>query len=682
MKRKFLLILSLIALLGCILAISVSADGYGTDEEKLNKAVTITLKDGTQKEVHIYEMMQDSAHADFGKILAVTWYYDGEGKLAWGYTNELISVNSSGVASYSGINAKDVVVANFQCDVAHSDHAHGAIKGFGFKYWTKDTEPNTNLQYFYAPDTMTQIVRDFCRKCTALKHFDITENSQLTTIGVFAFHAASALESFYVPAGVTQLPNGEGAGYGTFHSCTSLEKVTFGSNEALTSVGNNTFRGCSKLTEITLPDSVKSVGHSCFRNSGIVNSPFTENSQCEKIEYWAFFEAKSLTNLFIPLNLTDLTSSNSGYGVIYNCPNLKSVTFHKDTQISYLPSLFLYGCSGLESFDIPETVTTMGSRVFLNCSSLTSIVIPNGVTQIGVRIFEGCTNLETVNMGASLSTLVTETDHFSLTYRAGVSTVYLPSTFTADSFVGGGKVTYVFTNPNTVFYYAGTQEQFDELSAFLGGKEGNDAFNTMPTVENGRLILIGECEAFYNNQHEETEIYAYANGFDQKGAQGVYCTRCGKETVTELEPIMVSLGYSVSTFDSEKIMVVSGFDINVDLLEKYEEENGVVLEISVMFAKASSVAESVPTSMDGITHYVDKGNTEAAYVYRVTFPAKNTEGYEEFANLEIVVSAFVYDGSSYDFVQGNDDRTVVSTLNSGFTSTTLSKILEICSVGE
>ena len=55
-----------------------------------------------------------------------------------------------------------------------------------------------------------------------------------------------------------------------------------------------------------------------------------------------------------------------------------------------------FGCSGLTSINIPESVTSIGIAAFSYCSGLTSINIPESVTYIGDVAFLGCTNLDIV----------------------------------------------------------------------------------------------------------------------------------------------------------------------------------------------------------------------------------------------------------------------------------------------
>jgi hypothetical protein len=94
------------------------------------------------------------------------------------------------------------------------------------------------------------------------------------------------------------------------------------------------FRGCSSLTSIHIPEGVAS------------------------IESYAFYSCSSLTSITIPEGVTSIGDD------AFEC------------------------CSSLTSINIPESVTSIGRYAFYGCSSLT-ITIPEGVTSIGNYALNG-----------------------------------------------------------------------------------------------------------------------------------------------------------------------------------------------------------------------------------------------------------------------------------------------------
>jgi hypothetical protein len=104
----------------------------------------------------------------------------------------------------------------------------------------------------------------------------------------------------------------------------------------------------------------------------------------------AFFGCSGLTSVTIGNSVTDIGSS-----AFYGCSRLTSVTIPNSVEIIG-KSAFSY-CSSLKSITIPNSVTDIGSSVFFGCSGLTSITIPNSVEIIGKSAFSGCSGLTEIH---------------------------------------------------------------------------------------------------------------------------------------------------------------------------------------------------------------------------------------------------------------------------------------------
>ena len=93
----------------------------------------------------------------------------------------------------------------------------------------------------------------------------------------------------------------------------------------------------------------------------------------------------------VSLPSTILTIGNSAF---WGCSGLTSITI--PNSVTSIGNWAFQGCSGLTSITIPNTVTSIGGCAFLWCDNLTSITIPNSVIIIGEWAFNGCSGLTSV----------------------------------------------------------------------------------------------------------------------------------------------------------------------------------------------------------------------------------------------------------------------------------------------
>ena len=90
-----------------------------------------------------------------------------------------------------------------------------------------------------------------------------------------------------------------------------------------------------------------------------------------------------------------------GSRAFYGCSSLQTVNI--PNSVTTIGEYAFYGCSSLQTVNIPNSVTTIGTYAFSGCSSLQTVNIPNSVATIGVRTFNGCSSLQTVNISNSVT---------------------------------------------------------------------------------------------------------------------------------------------------------------------------------------------------------------------------------------------------------------------------------------
>ena len=143
----------------------------------------------------------------------------------------------------------------------------------------------------------------------------------------------------------------------------------------LTGIPSAAFKGCINLYEITLPQSIKSLGSDIF------------------------YDCKALSGIDIPTSITQLPSY-----CFYNCISLTNIIL--PNSIKRINADCFYGCEKLLKIDLPESITAIGSEAF-KYSGITEISIPDAVTEISSSAFQDCENLEKVEFGANVKIIRT-----------------------------------------------------------------------------------------------------------------------------------------------------------------------------------------------------------------------------------------------------------------------------------
>ena len=313
-----------------------------------------------------------------------------------------------------------------------------------------------NFEEIVLPTNITSIGESAFYHCSSLKHINI--GNEVKSIDRYAFYGCSGLTDIEVPqnteikdyafdeTGIVKSKNGVIYIGGTLYKYngTMPQNYTLNINEGTAVVNKYAFQGCSGLTKIIFPNSLKRIETNAFKDCTSLAELTIPNS-LQQIGYQAFYGCNALTSVSIPFIGYEL-NSNEYFNVIFGkvptklanvkitgsiskisanafsgCGNIKSVVL-PDTVESIGENAFK-GCATLNSINIPDNVTEIGQYAFYGCSSLVNVTLPNKLTKLPSYCFYGCTKLETVQLPSSLE----EIGQYAFQNCSSLKSIIIPS---------------------------------------------------------------------------------------------------------------------------------------------------------------------------------------------------------------------------------------------------------------
>lgn len=219
----------------------------------------------------------------------------------------------------------------------------------------------------------------------------------------------------------------------------------------VTSIGREAFDYCYDLKSIIIPNSVKEIETDAFSFSGITSIIVSsENEYFSNDEYGVLYNKDKTELIQYPMeskrksfDIPDSVTS-IGAGAFSYCTALASVTFPDSLTTIY--DYAFCGCIGLTSVDIPDSVTSIEWGAFEECTELKSVNFVNGLTKIGGYAFFYCSSLTSVDIPDS----VTEIGNSSFSCCSNLKNIYLGNSVSEimENSLGGAIISVSSDNEN------------------------------------------------------------------------------------------------------------------------------------------------------------------------------------------------------------------------------------------
>ena len=205
----------------------------------------------------------------------------------------------------------------------------------------------------------------------------------------------SSIRTIKIPSSINSMSSS------VFENCRNLITVDFQANSSLSMIPYRAFAGCTSLTNVNLPMGVSEIGSYAFE--GCENLSFINLSNLSSIGEKAFYKCSALENI-------SLSENRCYIGMYAFCATgLKNINIPSGCKLTLCMGAFR-NCRALEEINLPTRTKFewgVGSDgfTFSNCVNLKKVILSDGITDLPECIFSGCSNLKYVSLPDSLQSI-------------------------------------------------------------------------------------------------------------------------------------------------------------------------------------------------------------------------------------------------------------------------------------
>lgn len=669
MKKKILLVLAMLAMLVCLLAISVSAAEY-TDENGIkyttNSDDTATVADSRNTLTATEVIIAEKITVD-GKEYTVTSVAENAFRELTSVTTIYFPPTITKLTGYTFCKASSLEKVYIDFDkltsVGHLGFTTGS-NGSGY------SDVKTNIAIYatseYGKETPTQTTVANFENITnigqaAFQGLNVSKiiiGNKVTSFAVQSFRGSTVTELVLNCSSVTTLPS-----Y-SFDACASLSIVD-ASKVSFETIGSHSLSGTKSLTSLTLDFSkIKRIEGNAFAEAGASTSVnFASNIDISNLEYLggsAFKKSKLTGDIVIPANC----SINDASYAFENVP-ITSVVIESET-LTKIPTAFMTGTSLSSIVVKSKKLVTISDSAFgaLQVSPNRIVIDLSKVTTVGGAAFEFTTNCQGSNNFNS-KTVWCDLEGRNLVNLKNVTSIGSEAFGTSN--VGSAHIIWPDAL-TSISYQAFRKANLKEV--YLNAAEGSSitaeywAFNGNPI----ELFVVGQGVTLSNQLEAQCTVVLLsettisdAKFITKSGSTIYYTTLLGDNTnFTNAEMIPITGGTATSTACGIDCSVTLASDSSTVIISVpvHTWDNGVTNEaycpIGAVVDFNCIYCDAEKTEGEGTEH----DHSVAVIVYEngfmqagvKTMKCSNTECTSILDGTEETVAIFTFKGFAYSTI--------------------------------